>query len=56
MTPIEEMSKAVKFLALELPSALWEDVNKRWQAVVAAPRPVESDAVEFAEWMRKKGV
>jgi hypothetical protein len=33
--PMHEMSKAVMAIGLELPGPVWEDVRKRWAAVVA---------------------
>ena len=35
MDVIAEMSKSVKCLALELPESVWNDINKRWNAVLA---------------------
>jgi hypothetical protein len=35
MDAIAEMSKSVKCLALELPESVWNDINKRWNAVLA---------------------
>lgn len=35
MDAIAEMSKAVRCLAIELPGPVWDDINKKWNAVLA---------------------
>jgi hypothetical protein len=32
---IAEMSKSIRCLALELPGGVWDDVNSKWNAVLA---------------------
>lgn len=54
---VEEMDRVIKFLALELPEPVWNDVNKKWQrfksGYAAAPQKGMDIREKYKQWCKE---